>query len=70
MCMCLAQGRMGGDRGEWMRGLCLCFTNPVGAGGVRDVCLCLGCGVWVVFCESRLFVEMAGPGICISFVFM
>ena len=20
------------------------FTNPVGAGGVLDVCLCLGCG--------------------------
>ena len=30
--------------GEWMRGLGLCFTNPVGTGGVLDVCLCLGCG--------------------------
>ena len=22
----------------------LCFTNPVGTGGLWDVCLCLGCG--------------------------
>ena len=29
---------------EWMRGLCLGFTNPVGTGGVLDVCVCLGCG--------------------------
>ena len=27
-----------------MRGLCLGLTNPVGTGGVLDVCLCLGCG--------------------------
>ena len=27
-----------------MRGLGLGFTNPVGIGGVLDVCLCLGCG--------------------------
>ena len=27
-----------------MSGLDLGFTNPVGAGGVLDVCLCLGCG--------------------------
>ena len=26
-----------------MRGLGLGFTNPVGTGGVLDVCLCLGC---------------------------
>ena len=30
--------------GEWMRGLCLGFTNPVGTGGVLDVCLCFCCG--------------------------
>ena len=30
--------------GEWMRGLGLAFTNPVGTGGVLDVCLCFGCG--------------------------
>ena len=31
--------------GEWMRGLDLGFTNPVGTRGVLVVCLCLGC-VW------------------------
>ena len=40
-----------------MRGLGLGFTNPVGASGVLDVCLCFGCdgvggvgsgeGVWI-----------------------
>ena len=30
-------------QGEWMRGLGLGFTNPVGTGGVLDVCLCFGC---------------------------
>ena len=30
--------------GEWMRVLGLGFTNPVGTGGVLDVCLYLGCG--------------------------
>ena len=29
---------------EWMRGLGLCFTNPVGTEEVLDVCLCFGCG--------------------------
>ena len=33
-----------GGVGEWMRRLGLGFTNPVGTGGVFDVCLCLGCG--------------------------
>ena len=37
MCMLLALG------GEWMRGLGLGFSSPVGTGGVLDVCLCLGC---------------------------
>ena len=41
MCMCLARGGVGG---EWMRGLGLDFTNPVGTGRVFDVCLCFGCG--------------------------
>ena len=27
-----------------MSGLGFGFTNPVGTGGVLDVCLCLGCG--------------------------
>ena len=30
--------------GEWMRELGLGFTNPVGTGGVLDICLCFGCG--------------------------
>ena len=29
---------------EWMRELGLGFTNPVGTGGVLDMCLCFGCG--------------------------
>ena len=40
--------------GEWMRELGLGFTNPVGTGGVLDMCLCFGCvgvggvaGEWV-----------------------
>ena len=36
--------RRGWRGGEWMRGLGLGFTYPVGTGGVLDVCLCLGCG--------------------------
>ena len=32
------------EGGEWMRGLGLGFTNPVGAGGVLDVWLRFGCG--------------------------
>ena len=35
-------GQHGWRGGEWMRRLGLCFTNPVGTGGVLDVCLCLG----------------------------
>ena len=33
---------------EWMRELGLGFTNPVGTGGVLDMCLCFGCcgGEW------------------------
>ena len=42
MCMCLARGGVGGEGGEWMRGLGLGFTNPVGTGEVLDVCLCFG----------------------------
>ena len=39
MCMCLARGGVGGEGGEWMRELGLGFTNPVGTGGVLDMCL-------------------------------
>ena len=44
MCMCLARGGVGGERGKWMRELGLSFTNPVGTWGVLDMCLCFGCG--------------------------
>ena len=43
MCMCLARGSMGGEGGEWMRGLGLGFINPVGTRGVLAVCLCFSC---------------------------
>ena len=50
LCICLALGGVGVEGGEWMRGLVLGFTNPVGTGCVLDVCLCLGCsgvgGAW------------------------
>ena len=42
ICMCLARGGVGGEGDEWMRGLGLGFTNPVGTGGVLD--LYLACG--------------------------
>ena len=44
MCMCLARGGVGGEGGEWMSGLDLGFTNPVGTGEVSDVCLCVDGG--------------------------
>ena len=61
MCMCLARG------GEWVGGLGLGFTNPLGTGRECNMCLCLGCGgvgEWVggccgimcVCCDSGLFV--------------
>ena len=37
-------GRCGWIGGEWMRELGLGFTNPLGTGGVLDMCLCFGCG--------------------------
>ena len=45
-------GSVGGEGGEWMRGLGLGFTNPVKTRGVFDVCLDFGgvsgvCGEWV-----------------------
>ena len=42
MCMCLVRGGVGGEGGKWMKGSGLGFTNPVGTGGVLDVCLCFG----------------------------
>ena len=45
-CVCVWLGAVWVGRGgvEWMRELGLGFTNPVGTGGVLDVCLCFGCG--------------------------
>ena len=78
MCMCLAQGGIGGDGGEWMRGLGLGFTNPGNRGSVGRVSVLvevgrgLGPGFggvgWCyvcVSCESGFSVYMAVPGICI-----
>ena len=57
--MCLTRGGVGGEGGEWMRELSLGFTNPVGTGGVLDMCLCFGYrgvggvgGEWVGACTS------------------
>ena len=37
-------GRGGGEGGdEWMKGLGLGITNPVGTGEMLDVCLCFDC---------------------------
>ena len=49
MCMRLARGGVGGEGGEWMRELGLGFTNPVGTGGVLDMCGGVGGvgGEWV-----------------------
>ena len=66
ICMCLAQGGVGGEGGEWMRGLSLGFTNPVGTGGVLDVCLCFSCdevgGEWV---EAMDRVWRGGVCLCV-----
>ena len=42
-------GQSGWRGGEWMRELGLGFTNPVGTGGVLDVCFSCGGvgGEWV-----------------------
>ena len=37
-------GWCGWRGGEGLRVLSLGFTNPVGTGGVFDMCLCFGCG--------------------------
>ena len=39
-----SSGRCGCRGGEWIRELGLGCTNPVGTGGVLDMCLCFGCG--------------------------
>ena len=42
LCMCLARDVVGGEGGEWIRVLGLGFTNPVGTGGVLEMCWCCG----------------------------
>ena len=45
-CVCVWLEAVWVERGdEWMRELGLGFTNPLGTGGVLDMCLCFGCGV-------------------------
>ena len=44
-CVCVWLGAVWVERGgEWMRELGLGFTNPLGTGGVLDMCLCFGGG--------------------------
>ena len=61
-------GRRGWRGGEWMRGLCLEFTNPVGTGGVChrrvSVFWLLWCG-WCMWGVGRwLGVGSGGVGWC------
>ena len=55
-----SSGRREWRWGEWMRGMGLDFTNPVGTGGVLDVCLCFDQGLegWggVVLCLCEVLV--------------
>ena len=46
----VGSGRVVRSGCEWVRGLGVGLTNPVGTEEVWDVCLCLGCGVGVYFC--------------------
>ena len=63
--MCLARGGVGGEEGVCMRELGLGFTNPVGTGGVLDVCLCCS-GVCGVCGECGLDQGLEGWGGVIS----
>ena len=48
-CVKCVWGGMGGVGSEWVRGLGVGFTNPVGTEGVWDMCLDLGCSGVGVF---------------------
>ena len=49
VCVWLARGGVGGEGGEWMRELGLGITNPLGTGGVLDMCFgCGGVGVGII----------------------
>ena len=50
MCMCLAQGGVGGVGSEWVTGLGSSFTNS-GRHGESEVCVLIAV-VWVVLAES------------------
>ena len=54
MCMWLARSGVGGEGGEWMRELGLGFTNPVGTGGVLDMCL-------YFYCINNVFLFLFRP---------
>ena len=41
MCKCLARGGVGGEGGEWMGGLGLGFSNPMGTVGGCWTCVCI-----------------------------
>ena len=41
-CVCVWLGAVWAERG--VSELVLGFTNPVGTGGMLDMCLCFGCG--------------------------
>ena len=62
MCIYLTWDGVGGEGSEWIRGLGLSFTNPVGTGGVLGVCLCLVTVVWV---GSGLGPGSGGVGLCL-----
>ena len=62
MCMCLARGGVGGEGGEWMRELGLGFTNPVGTGGVLDMCLVF----WLRWCGWCMLLLFAFQSMFIS----
>ena len=59
----------GGVGGEWMRELGLYFINPVGTGGVLDMCLCFGCGgvggEWVGGLDQGLEVWGGVMSVCV-----
>ena len=48
---------MGGEGGEWARGMGLGITNPVGTGGVLEVCLFF----WLRWCRWGVGRGL-GPG--------
>ena len=57
-------GRCGWRGGEWMRELGLGFTNPVGTGGVLDMCV-----FWLRWCRwgmGKGFGQGSGEvGLCL-----